>query len=82
MDLSTLLIPTRILDFNPPQIQALIARRQWKDMRLEDAAKEIYNFCRNDIPFGYNAQADDMTASAVLFEGLGHCNTKSTYFVR
>ncbi len=78
MDLSSLLIPTRILDFDAPQIQVLIARRQWKDMRLEDAAKDIYNFCRNDIPFGYNAQADDMTASAVLFEGLGHCNTKST----
>lgn len=78
MDLATFLAPSRILDFNSPDIQSLITQRRWKEIPQEQAAKEIYNFCRNEIPFGYNAQADDMIASAVLRERLGHCNTKST----
>src|SRR5690554_2351117 len=78
MDLSILLAPTRILDFDAPEIQSLIEERDWKNMSQEMAAKEIYNFCKDEIPFGYNSQADDMPASAVLRERLGHCNTKST----
>ena len=81
MNLNELTKPTKILDFNSPNIAKLIADKGWKNMPQEQAAREIYEFCRDEIRFGYNAEADDMPASAVLEEGLGHCNTKSTLFM-
>lgn len=74
-----LLLPTRMLNFDDPAIQQLISDRGWRQLSdSEQAAKGIYEFCRDDVLFGYNAQADDMPASSVLAEGLGHCNTKAT----
>lgn len=84
MDLNTpnpdaaLLAQTTLLDYAAAPIQALVARRGWAAMPPAQAARAIYEFCRDEIPFGYNASADDMPASAVLAEGLGHCNTKAT----
>lgn len=37
----------------------------------------IYDFVRDEMPFGYNA-SDDLPASAVLADGYGQCNTKTT----
>ncbi|NNE66231.1 MAG: transglutaminase domain-containing protein [Pyrinomonadaceae bacterium] len=37
----------------------------------------IYDFVRNEITFGYNG-ADDISASQVLSDGYGQCNTKGT----
>lgn len=37
----------------------------------------VYNFVRDNIAFGYNA-SDDLTASTVLSDGIGQCNTKGT----
>ena len=81
MDLNELTQPTKILDFTAPSMIKLVSDRSWKSMPQAQAAREIYEFCRDEIRFGYNAEADDMSASAVLAEGLGHCNTKATLFM-
>jgi hypothetical protein len=39
--------------------------------------KAIYNFVRDEIKFGYNL-SDNISASAVLKDGYGQCNTKAT----
>lgn len=46
--------------------------------RTERRAK--YNFVRDEILFGYNAD-DTILASRVLAEGYGQCNTKGTLFM-
>lgn len=68
---------TEILDFDAPAITRLIAERGWQKLPAEQAARAVYAFCRDEILFGYNAGADSLPASAILEEGLGHCNTKS-----
>ena len=46
-------------------------------MQLSDYNKifKIYNYVRDDIEFGYN-EDDAITASKVLEDGYGQCNTK------
>jgi len=39
--------------------------------------KTIYNFVRDEIKFGNNV-SDDISASQVLKDGYGQCNTKAT----
>ena len=71
------LIETPMLDFNHSQIQTLIKQRKWRDLSQYDAIGEIYNYVRDEIRFGYNAD-DRLTASQVLNDGYGQCNTKGT----
>lgn len=68
---------TAILDVDAPNITELIEARGWRQLPREQAARAVYEFCRDEILFGYNAGADSLPASAILKEGLGHCNTKS-----
>src|SRR5690606_19872037 len=42
--------------------------------------KSIYNFVRDEILFGYN-QGDTISASQVLKDGYGQCNTKANLFM-
>ena len=42
--------------------------------------KEIYNFVRDEMLFGYNV-CDEMAASRILSDGYGQCNTKSILFM-
>ncbi len=67
---------TTILDFNKSVIQKLITERGWKDLDTISKVKSIYNFVRDEIKFGYNL-SDDVSASKVLNDGYGQCNTKS-----
>lgn len=76
-DEAKLLRATAILDFGATNIERLIESRGWKREATEAAARAIYEFCRDEIVFGYNSDADNMPASRVLAEGLGHCNTKT-----
>jgi Transglutaminase-like superfamily len=70
---------TRMLDFHSENIQALIKKRTWNELGdKESIAHAMYEFCRDEILFGYNSDGDDMSASRVLTEGVGHCNTKAT----
>lgn len=75
--MNELLKETEILDYSNSKIQKLIEERCWKQLRDVEKIKSIYNFVRDEIEFGYNAN-DDITASKVLEDGYGQCNTKST----
>jgi transglutaminase-like putative cysteine protease len=75
-----LLKHTPMLDFNHPQIQSLIEQRQWRDLSQYDAIGEIYNYVRDEICFGYNAD-DRIPASQVFSDGYGQCNTKGTLLI-
>lgn len=75
-----LLLETPMLDFNHPKIQALIEQRQWRDLSQYDAIGAIYNYVRDEIRFGYNAD-DRLSASQVLNDGYGQCNTKGTLLI-
>jgi len=68
---------TSMLDFNHPQIQSLIEQRKWKTLSQYDAIGAVYNFVRDETRFGYNKD-DRLTASQVLKDGYGQCNTKGT----
>ena len=68
---------TAILDYKHPAIQQLIEAKQWRKLETTDRIKAIYNFVRDEIKFGYNT-ADDISASTVLRDGYGQCNTKAT----
>ncbi|MCJ8320479.1 MAG: transglutaminase family protein [Colwellia sp.] len=71
---------TPLLDFNHPQIQALIKQRAWRALSQYDAIGAIYNYVRDEIHFGYNAD-DRLGASQVLKDGYGQCNTKGTLLI-
>ncbi len=75
--METLLKETALLDYSDTTIQELISREGWMALDTVDRVKSIYNFVRDDIPFGYNL-SDDIPASQVLKDGYGQCNTKST----
>ncbi|TXI42028.1 MAG: transglutaminase family protein [Mycobacterium sp.] len=68
---------TGLLDFDSPRLRALSADHGWADLPENARIGAIYTFVRDRIPFGYNA-SDDLPASAVLADGYGQCNTKTT----
>lgn len=71
------LMSTPMLDFQHERIQQLVHRRGWQDLPVEEAARSIYLFVRDEIAFGYNRD-DTLRASEVLQDGYGQCNTKGT----
>jgi len=71
------LTTTAMLNFKHPTIQQLVADKGWRELSHYDAIGAIYGFVRDDILFGYN-QDDRLTASRVLKDGYGQCNTKGT----
>lgn len=80
MDMNQYLQETTMLDFSNPDIQKLIEVKHWKEQNKFDCLKAIYNFVRDDIVFGYNTD-DGISASKVLKDGYGQCNTKGTLFM-
>ena len=74
------LIETPMLDFSNPIIQALIGQRNWPALGEFERIKAIYNYVRDEILFGYNID-DSISASRVLADGYGQCNTKGTLFM-
>lgn len=72
-----LLKETPLLNFRAPAIRKLVDQRKWKDLPLFDRAGTVYDFVRNEILFGYN-KADNISASQVLADGIGQCNTKGS----
>ncbi|MGR6873026.1 transglutaminase-like domain-containing protein [Pseudomonas sp. HK3] len=71
------LMATRMLDFNHPSIQSLLAKKDWSQLSASNAILKIYNYVRDEIHFGYNFD-DTLSASQVLVDGYGQCNTKGT----
>ena len=73
----TLLTASPLLDLHHPEIEALVARRDWLTLSPYDRIGAVYDFVRNEIAFGYN-EGDELPASRVLADGIGQCNTKGT----
>lgn len=69
-----------MLDYTAQELERLVKQRGWRDLDDFDKIKKIYDFVRNEIAFGYNV-SDDITASQVLRDGYGQCNTKGTLFM-
>lgn len=68
---------TAMLDYDNVRIQQLIKRRKWKDLPDFERIRAIYDYVRDEILFGYNSD-DSVSASRVLRDGYGQCNTKGT----
>ena len=75
-----LLQESKMLDFSSPVIRSLIINRGWNKLDEFNKIKEIYNFVRDEIKFGYNVD-DSVSASKVLKDSYGQCNTKGTLFM-
>ena len=61
-------------------IQKLIKTRGWLFLCEKERILALYNFIRDEIAFGYNIR-DEISASDVLQDGYGQCNTKGTLFM-
>ncbi len=68
---------TSLVDYNAPSIQLLIKERDWQRLSDKEKIGVAYNFVRDEILFGYNSD-DALSASKVLADGYGQCNTKGT----
>ncbi|PYE80605.1 MULTISPECIES: transglutaminase-like domain-containing protein [Rhodobacterales] len=68
---------THLLNFDDPAIRCLIASRGWGTLLPFERIGAAYDFVRNEIAFGYNRD-DAISASEVLRDGYGQCNTKAT----
>lgn len=74
------LLETSMLDYSNVAIQHLIKEKDWKKLPHFECIREIYNYVRDEILFGYNVD-DNISASEVLKDGFGQCNTKGTLFM-
>ncbi len=79
-DMTTWLETTPIANHDHPTIRALVRARGWSDLSPYDRIGAAYAFVKDEIPFGYN-RADDLSASEVLADGYGQCNTKGNLLV-
>ena len=68
---------TPILNYSTPSIQSLIKEKKWMELDTIEKVKSIYNYVRDGIEFGYNI-SDNITATEILEDGYGQCNTKAT----
>ena len=68
---------TKILNYFDSTIQDLIKNKNWLNLDTVQRVKSIYNFVKDDITFGYNI-SDEISATEVLKDGYGQCNTKAT----
>jgi hypothetical protein len=69
--------PTALLDFDSPRLREILELHDWAQMPEQERIGAVYDFVRDEIPFGYNS-SDDLPASAVIADGYGQCNTKTT----
>ncbi|RKF20096.1 transglutaminase family protein [Alginatibacterium sediminis] len=68
---------TPLIDYQEQSIEQLIEMRQWRTLSSDAAIKQVYDYVRDEIKFGYNRD-DAISASEVLGDGYGQCNTKGT----
>lgn len=69
--------PTALLDFDHPRIREILDVRDWTTLTEHERIGAVYDYVRDQIPFGYN-RSDDLRASDVVADGYGQCNTKTT----
>ena len=80
MDNRVYLEETALLDYNSFAIKELIKSKNWQLMDEKGKILAIYNYVRYDISFGYNV-GDNISATRVLRDGYGQCNTKGILFM-
>lgn len=68
---------TSMLNYNTQEIIDLIKTHKWNELEEYDKIGAICDFVQNEIPLGYNKR-DNLTATLVLKDGYGQCNTKAT----
>ena len=68
---------TKLLNYAQKDIQNLIQNCGWQSLDTYTRIGAVYDFVRNEIKFGYNRK-DEITASEILADGYGQCNTKAT----
>lgn len=68
---------TAMLNYQAPQIADLINKQKWNDLNEFEKIGAIYDYVQNKILLGYN-KYDNLTATQVLADGIGQCNTKAT----
>ena len=68
---------TLMLNYNTQEIINLICTREWNNLTEYDRIGAIYYFVQNEILLGYN-KYDNLSATQVLKDGIGQCNTKAT----
>lgn len=71
---------TKFLDYSNESIQKLIKEKKWRNLDTKSKILNIYNFVRDDISFGFN-ERDELSASRILKDGFGQCNTKGILFM-
>ncbi len=71
------LAKTPMLNYDAAPLQELILTRRWKELDVYSRIGAIYDYVRNEILFGYN-RSDTLSATEVLADGYGQCNTKAT----
>ena len=71
------LAKTPMLNYDAAPLQELVLTRRWKELDVYSRIGAIYDYVRNEILFGYN-RSDTLTATEVLADGYGQCNTKAT----
>ncbi|MDE6356861.1 MAG: transglutaminase-like domain-containing protein [Clostridia bacterium] len=68
---------TAMLNYQAQQIVDLINKQKWNNLNEFDKIGAIYDYVQNKILLGYN-KYDNLTATQVLADGIGQCNTKAT----
>lgn len=79
-DKSRYLTETSLMDYSAKSIRRLVEQRGWRKLGEEQRICEIYGYVRDGIRFGYN-ESDCISASRILKEGCGQCNTKAILFM-
>lgn len=68
---------TAMLNYRAQEIVKLIEAHKWNELNEFDKIGAIYNYVQNEIVLGYN-KYDNLSATQVLKDGYGQCNTKAT----
>jgi transglutaminase-like putative cysteine protease len=67
---------TPLLDYGKHELQRVVHARVSADAKPDEAVRALYAFV-SSLPLGYNRN-DTVSASRVLADGYGQCNTKTT----
>ncbi len=68
---------TKMLNYKAQEIVGLIDAQNWNSLEEYSKIGAIYDYVQNNILLGYN-KYDNLTATQVLKDGIGQCNTKAT----
>jgi len=77
MMINTLLAESPLLNFSHHTLEVLVTDKHWNTLPEFERIGAVYDFVREEIAFGYNVR-DEISASRVLADGYGQCNTKAT----